>query len=147
MKHGFTIIELLLVVGITLLIAATAAPIYGNLQVSSQLDENTNQVVQSIRIARERSVSGLNNSRHGVRLESDKYILYQGSSYALRDSSYDREVVLSDALLIFSTLTNSEVNFSKGAGIPNNTGTTTLRHRLGDERQIIINIFGLIEQE
>ncbi|MBD3311548.1 MAG: hypothetical protein GF349_03560 [Candidatus Magasanikbacteria bacterium] len=146
-NSGVSIVELLVVVGITLILAATAVPIYGNLQVSAQINENSAQIVQAMRIAREKSVSGNNNSRYGVKFESDRYILYQGSSYPSRNSDYDREVVLNEALVISSTFTNDEINFSKGSGLPDQSGTTTLKHRLGDQAVIFVNQYGLVERK
>ena len=78
---GFTLVELLVVIALTLIIAAAAIPIYGNLQVSSQLNENTSQIIQALRTARERSLAGFNNEAHSVEFQSDRYILSPGSDY------------------------------------------------------------------
>jgi len=152
---GFTLIELLIVIGITLLLVAAVAPIYGNLQVSSQLNENSAQIIQSLRIARERSVSGVNNAQHGVYFEAnvspeqDKYVLYQGLSYDERIAVYDREVIL-DKSLNFSLpggVAEYEINFTKGLGVPNNTGMIILTHDVQGARQIIINNLGMVEED
>lgn len=151
---GFTLIELLIVIGIVLISVAAVAPIYGNLQVSSQLNEDSSQLIQTLRLARERSMARLNNTQHGVYFEvntpgQDKYILYQGVSYDSRNSSYDREVVL-DEVLNFSLpggVTEYEINFSKGLGVPNATGTITLTHDVSGTRFIVTNSFGMVEEE
>jgi prepilin-type N-terminal cleavage/methylation domain-containing protein len=145
-QSGFTLIELLIVIGITLLVGAAAVPIYGSLQVSTQLNENSSLVIQTVRTAREYSVARLNNAAHGVYITSTTYTLYQGSSYAARDSSYDRTTTLDSALTLSTTLTGSEVNFSKGLGVPNNTGTITLTHDVQGSSTITINSFGMVEE-
>src|SRR3989344_2929313 len=86
---GFTIIELLIVLGISIILATAAAPLYGSLQVSAQLNENSSLIIQSLRTARERSIAGYNNIQHGVFFDIntgavDSYTLYQGSSYVAR---------------------------------------------------------------
>lgn len=144
-EKGFTLIEIIIVVAILLILAAAAVPLYGNLQVSAQLNENNRQIVQTIRIARERAASGFNNSNHGVEFQSDRYILYQGNDFASRDTVYDRETVLDAALTITTTLTGDEVNFSRGSGDPNNTGTITLTHSVTGSKESIINQYGAVE--
>ncbi len=154
-KNSFTLIELLIVIGIMLLLTAVTVPIYGMLQVSSQLNENSSQAVQALRIAKERSMSRFNNSSHGVYFETnligeDKYVLYQGVSYAARESSYDREYVLDDVLKLSWSLLGvgdeGDINFSKGLGVPGKTGTIILIHDVSGARSIIINNLGAIEE-
>ena len=151
-KDAFTLVELLITIAIILIIAVAAIPIYGNLQVTSQLNESSSQIIQAIRIARERSVAGLNNSRHGVYLEintdaADKYILYQGSTYASRQTDYDLEVTLDNPLTLSTTLTGSEVNFITGSGVASSTGIITLTHDTGGTRTISINSMGAVEED
>jgi prepilin-type N-terminal cleavage/methylation domain-containing protein len=154
--RGFTLTELLIVIGITLILAMAAIPIYGSLQVQSQLNENTTQIVQALRTARERSVARLNDAPHGVYLDvvasaKDKYILYQGSSYATRNASYDREVILDDPLIIVNssfTLTSGDIdiNFSEGLGVPDNTGSFILSHEVSGSKNISVNSLGKTEE-
>ncbi len=156
MNKGLTIIELLIVVSIIIILMLVAIPIYGNLQISAQLNETSSQVIQAIRIAREQSVAGLNNKQHGVYIDisagsDDKFILYQGSSYAAREVGYDRETILDSALSLSVTdftLTGSDadINFSKGLGMANNAGTIILAHDVSGSRSITINSFGVVEE-
>jgi prepilin-type N-terminal cleavage/methylation domain-containing protein len=150
-QRGFTLIEILIVMGITLILVTAAVPIYGNLQVSAQLNENTSQIVQTARIARERSAARFHNASHGVYFEinagaRDRFILYQGDSYAGRDNTYDRAVTLDNALSLSTTLAGNEVNFSKGLGVPNSVGIITLTHDVTGSRVMSINNFGIVEE-
>ncbi len=145
-QNGFTFVEILIVLGITAILAVSAGFIYGNFQVSAQLNESSAQVIQTIRTARQRSISRVNNSRHGVKLQSDRYILYQGSSYSSRDSDYDREIILGNSMSFSTTLVNDEINFSKGLGVPDNSGNIILSHDTIGKRTIIINAFGMVEE-
>ena len=157
-EGGFTIVELLVVIGISVILAAAAAPLYGGLQVTAQLNDNTSLIVQTLRTARERSIAGFNNSRHGVYFDNNiggvsNYILYQGNSFATRQTSYDRQTVFDAALITSSTnfvLTNGtdiDVNFSKSAGVPNNIGTLRLIHNVNGGRNILLNSIGKVEEE
>ena len=141
--RGFTLIELLIVIAITLILVAATIPIYGSLQVSSQINDVSAEIIQTIRTAKTASVARYNNESHGVRIFSDRYVLYQGSSYALRDANYDREIVL-DASMTLSGL--SEINFSKGLGFPDVTGTINIVHSVTGARIISINSYGLVQE-
>ena len=83
---------------------------------------------------------------------SYKYILYQGGSYAARNPSFDREVILDKALSLSTSdlaLTggNIDINFSQSLGQPDNTGTIIVAHNSATSRLIKINSIGLIEED
>ena len=126
-------------------------PIYSNLQISSQLRKNTSQIIQVVRTARKRSVAGLNDSQHGIYFQADRYVLYQGTSYSLRNAAYDEEVILDSVLRIVRNLSGSgevdDINFSKAIGIPNKTGNITLIHGVKGSKSININNLGMIEEQ
>jgi prepilin-type N-terminal cleavage/methylation domain-containing protein len=150
-KRGFTLIELLIVISVTLVLAVASAPIYGNLQVSSQLNDSGDQIIQTLRTAHAYSMGRLNNASHGVYFEinpsaADRFILYQGTTYATRDSTYDRAATLGSNIVISTTLSGNETSFSKGIGSPSATGTITVSHEvLQSTRVIEINGHGSIE--
>jgi prepilin-type N-terminal cleavage/methylation domain-containing protein len=147
-KRGFTLVEILITVSITIILAAAAFPVYGSLQVSAQLNENSSQIIQALRTAKQRSLAGYNNSEHGVKFVANSYVLFQGSSYAVRQSTYDRSVTLDSPLGLFWSFGGGvdEINFSKGVGVPNTTGTITLVHDVSGTRTISINSLGMVEE-
>ncbi|KKU48578.1 hypothetical protein A3H10_03615 [Candidatus Uhrbacteria bacterium RIFCSPLOWO2_12_FULL_46_10] len=151
-KTGFSIIELLIVVSITLLLMAVAIPIYGNFQSSSYLNERTAEIVQTVRTAQARSLARVNNKPHGVFFDidpngPDRFILYQGPAYLGRgaeDTDFDRTVTLEDSLSLLTTLTGDDINFSRGLGEPSTTGDITLTNALGKSTVITINSLGMV---
>jgi len=144
---GFTLIELLIVVGITTILAGVSAVVYGNLQVSAQLNDISSQVTQNLRLAKEQSAAGLNNVAHGIKFDSNQYILYQGSSYLTRDSSYDRIFPLPSSLILTAVVPGQEIVFSKGVGLPSATGTLVFSHSVNGTKTIIINELGSIFEQ
>jgi prepilin-type N-terminal cleavage/methylation domain-containing protein len=146
---GFTLVELLIVIAITLIIGVASIPIYGNLQVSGQLNENSSQIIQTIRTAQSRSIARVNGAQHGIQFGNTNYTLYQGASYATRDTNLDRTVSLDTALAISTSLSggSTDINFSKGFGVPSATGTVTLSHDVGGPRTITINDVGMVEED
>jgi len=154
--RGFTLVELLVVIGISVLLAATAVPIYGNLQVSAQLDSSTTEIIQFLRTARTQSVARANALAHGVYFDinsgsPDRIVLYTGPSYAGRTATYDRLEVMDDVITFTGsgfTFTGNDidVNFSMGLGMPGNTGTLTVTHSTQGSKSVTVNSFGKIEQ-
>ncbi len=146
---GFSLIELLIVIGITTILAGVSAVVYGNLQVSAQLNDVSAQLTQSLRLAREQSLAGLNNIDHGVKIDSNQYTLYQGASYNIRESSYDRVFPLASALTLTLDLTpaGSDIIFYNGIGSPSATGTITVSHSVTGTKTIIINNLGVIQEQ
>lgn len=148
LNAGFTLVEVIVVLFITAGVLVVMTPIYGNLVLSSQLNENASQIIQVIRLARERSAARFYNGGYGVYLQPDWYVLYKGPSYALRDSAFDREIFLDNGFGLSWNLSGAaldEINFSKGLGLPGSTGIIVLSHE-GGLRRVVINEFGLIEE-
>jgi len=155
--RGFTITELLIVIAVGIILTASAIPIYGNFAAKAHLNESATQLVQTLRTAREYSVSRYNDSAWGVFIDinlmsDDGYILYQGDSYATRDVSYDREFNLDYSLFFINvdfvlTGANIDINFSKGLGKPNNIGSIVMDQGVDGSKTIIVNSLGLIEED
>lgn len=156
-QTGLTITELMVVIGIMVILLVATLPIYGRLQASVRLNESGAQLVQALRLARERSVTGYNNAHHGVYLETnsaaaDRYIIFQGNDYASRAASYDRIVELPNGLnfsFVGLTLLNgddAQINFSSGLGQPDNVGTIMLSHNSGQNYAVTINGLGLAQE-
>lgn len=147
MKKGVTLIELLISISIMVILAAAAVPIYGNLQISSQMNENKALITQTIRLARQNSISRVNDSASGVKFFSDRLVLYQGSSYDVRSVAYDRVIPFDSGLSLTTSLVSNEVNFSRESGLPDNIGEVVLAHTIGDVETITINKFGIVAGE
>ena len=149
MNKGFTLIELLIVISIFIILAAVSIPVYGNWQSAVQMDAATAGIAQAIRLAKTRGGAGFNDSAHGVyfNVVDNKYILYQGNSYAGRDADYDQEVVLENSLTLSGTLSNGEVNFSRGLGVPSATGTVIVAHSTTGEVVVVsVNGAGMVDR-
>lgn len=144
-NSGFTLIELILVIAITLILVAAASPVYGNFLVSTQLNESSIQIVQLLREARNQSISRQGDSSYGVFFASSNVTSYKGDSYAMRDVSYDYIFVLDNGVSISTTLSGNEVSYSKGLGVPTSTGTVTITHSTTGTRAVEIGSFGTVE--
>lgn len=89
-KSGFTIFELLIVMGLVAVISVIGVPVGLNFYLSYQLDAETSLFTSVLRQARNLAMINQNESDHGVYLDDEKFILFQGSSFVSRTVAQDR---------------------------------------------------------
>lgn len=118
---GFTFIEIIIAVAITVLLVILIAPWGIDFYRTRQIDNTAQEVVQALRRAQLLAMSASLDSSFGVYFASGKYSIFRGSSYALKT---DEEAF--DVLGGISFSGPQEIVFSKLAGIPNNTGNVVL---------------------
>ena len=150
-KKGFTLVELLMVLGICRVLLAISTPIYLNWQTASQINEISAEIIQTIRLAKIRSEANFNNMGHGVyfncnEVGTNSLVLYQGDSYATREQAYDRIIIISEIMSVNLNFGNNDINFSRGLGVPNVYGQITVNHKITNESvNIELNSLGIIE--
>jgi prepilin-type N-terminal cleavage/methylation domain-containing protein len=139
-KSGFTLTELVLTVGIIAVIFSVTAPIYTNIVSRNNLSIYTYSIALKARRANILSRTMYHDSSWGVKILSDKVVIFKGESYTTRDTVYDE-------VMEYSYLTPSgidEIVFSKYYSIPNTTGDITLESINGEQSTISINSEGMI---
>ncbi len=144
-NKGFTLLELLIVIGLTVSIVAVSVPMYENLHTSTKLDEGLAQIMSEIRLAREKSMAGINNEGHGVYFDpgNNKLVQFEGASYAARNTDNDRELIVDSNIIMSTTIVFNEINFERGNGVPDAVGQVELS--LNEKsRTIEINDFGIV---
>jgi prepilin-type N-terminal cleavage/methylation domain-containing protein len=120
---GFTLVELLVVIGIMGLLLAAAGPLAHAFVIQNDIQDSSSVYAQTLRRAQSLAEASRGDSGWGVIIATSSVILFKGSSYAARDSSYDEPYPFTTALIITGI---SEVDFAKFTGLPNATGTTTI---------------------
>lgn len=149
---GFTLPELLIVLAIGVALLAAAAPIYGNLHLTADLNSLTMELEQNLRLVSTRAAGGWRGVRHGLYLNispggADSYTLYQGDSYPTRDGNYDQVVNLPPTVNLSFVLPTPDISFRRGSGLANSAGTIILAHQTWGTRTISLNQVGLIARE
>jgi Tfp pilus assembly protein FimT len=140
MRVGFTLVELLIVIGIIIFLAAILLPIGFNFYQLQILNGTTDQIVWLLRQARTNALSQRNNSDCGLYFEKQQIILYQGENYQTRQIDLDEIYPLAGSVQEEGL---EEINFAKGTGLPKQTGQIILKLNQG-EKIIRINQMGLI---
>ncbi|MDD4412351.1 MAG: type II secretion system protein [Patescibacteria group bacterium] len=148
MRKAFTLTEILIVLAILSALLATGWPILAGYQRSAAVKEYTIKAVSLIRQAEFEAVAGFLNVPHGVKLFTNKMIIFAGSSYSSRNTAFDRELPLDEAVVSWSLSgsgSSSEVVFSKSRAEPSRNGTIKFTFKDGVIKNIIVSNLGLIE--
>lgn len=150
LNNGFTILELLIVIGLVIISVSIASPIYSHFYTIAQLDDDSMQLVQNLRNIREFSVSGLNDSSYGIYFNNisnpERYIIFRGLDYNSRDINYDRVVLLGKNISLTQVFPNNQISFSRGLGLPNDTGNIVLFDQIENKQKTInVNQLGVID--
>jgi len=142
---GFTLVELVITVALSALLAGVAMPIYNGFSDSIKLDEAVNTVFQELQLAQKMSASGKDRSAFGIYLdETDNSLtFYQGVNYAERNIDSERRTDLDSNIVLENKMFSDDVNFSSGRGTPNEVGEISLYFK-DEVRNITINDYGLI---
>ncbi len=137
LKKGFTLTEVIIVLAIFSLMAGAAALSLNGARNRVILDEAQATLISAFEKARSRAVTGVGTSSHGVYLEEDRIVFFEGSQY-----SGQGEVI---PFSVFIDASNSTVIFNRLSG--NSTDEEIILRRAGEERIIIINENGVIGTE
>lgn len=141
--RGFTLVEILLVIGIFAILVSLITPLGLDFYRSQQLETDSQGIIQFLRRAQLKALFQENDSQYGLFLTSSNYILFKGNSYLARDPQYDEVFNLSNVIGVSGI---NEVVFSKLEGKPNVIGNIILSTG-GDSRIININALGRINLE
>lgn len=121
--RGFTLTELLLVIGIMLIIAIFTSPIGISFYQTQLLNETSDGLTSALRSAQSFARSGKHNHSFGVRILSDSYVLFEGDSYASRVVGEDDIFHISGTVVLSGI---DEIVFSALDGKPNVVGIISI---------------------
>jgi prepilin-type N-terminal cleavage/methylation domain-containing protein len=140
-RAGFTLLELLISIAMIGALAAMSVPVYQTFQVKNDIDVARSVAAQSLRRAQTKARAMDGDETWGVHFQAGSITLFQGSSYATRDTDFD-EIYEPADIIGFSGLT--EVTFAKLTGEPSATGTLTMSSAANQSRSLTINDKGTV---
>ena len=120
-KAGFTLMELLVVIGLIVLFAAMTTPYGINFYEEVSLEENADMLAQSLKKCQSRAIAGKEDSDWGVKISPDDqecsscYVIFKGGSYDTRDENFDQVFTMTSEVSLDGV---TEVVFEKGTGVP-----------------------------
>lgn len=139
--HAFTLLELLIVIGMLGAVLALGAPTLLFFQRASALGDSAEDLVNTLRQAQGRAVASEGASQWGVKFATSaspqRFTLFKGSSYAGRVPSQDKAHTLPSAVELFRVTLlggGDEVVFSRVVGTTSQAGTLALRLKANPAR-------------
>ena len=81
LKSGFTLIELLTVIGIFSMVASAAFVTLNGTRSEAILEEAEAIIIQAFGEAQNKAATGVGNTNHGVHIEGNKIISFEGDTY------------------------------------------------------------------
>ncbi len=153
-KKGFTLVELLLVMGIIGLLLAVSSLLLLNLIPKASLTTQAEKLVAELRNQQLRAMTGQIGSAgtvqsQGAYFTADRYVLFSGTSYNVADPE-NFEIILDQPLQIESALPASQVVFLAGSGeidtYDSDRDRITIRNPSSNESVAIeFNQYGIID--
>jgi len=141
-KKGLTIIELLVVIGIIVILAAIIVSPFSTFRASKILDAGVEDVISLLNQARLNTLSSKGGFQYGVHFESSRIVSFRGATFIEPDVN-NKEITLDGALEISEITLNgggSDIVFDRLTGKTNQYGTTTLRIKNTPSKNIAITI-------
>ena len=126
--RGFTLVELLVVIGVGVIMFVVTAGAFSAFTRQSVLDREVQIVRSTVQDARSRTVLAENDLQYGVHFESNQITLFAGGAYNASDPN--NEVVPIDARVSLSDIaiatSSNDIVFKKVTGEASAHGTTTV---------------------
>ncbi len=109
---GFTLVELLVVMGIFTVLAGLGLFVSMGFYRSYSYSTQTGLLVSALQRSRSRSMNNINATLHGVHVDATTYTMFQGATYAPADPNNEASVFASGV----TSLTSADVIFTQLSG-------------------------------
>jgi len=132
MFRAFTLLELLIIIGIIAILAVLAVPLLHNFQLTSSLENSSEEIINTLRLAQNKTIASEGASSWGVYFSTStvphQYTLFKGEGYLSRDASADVVHKISGTVLIseISLGLGQEVVFNRVSGDSRQSGSVSL---------------------
>lgn len=139
---GITLIELVITIGILIILSTMAIPFFWYFQKKSDLNNNTEEIVNILRLAQNKTLASESASNYGVYFESDKFVLFKGTNYdPLSEDNNIRN--LSENLEIYEIILTGgglAIVFDRVVGTTSQFGSISLRLKTNPSKSQTIYI-------
>jgi prepilin-type N-terminal cleavage/methylation domain-containing protein len=152
-QAGFTLVELLVVMGLFAILAGMTTVSLIGPQAAAPVSASVNEIVADLKNQQLKAMMGDSGSAtaaqpHGVYIQTNQYTLFKGATYSAADA--DNIVIpAKDGVSLGANFPSSQVVFSKGSGeltsFTDGSNSISVESSIsGDVTQIIINRLGAV---
>lgn len=144
MKRGFTLVEMMVVIGIVSLLLVVGSVNIRSFQSRSQVTQAAEELASILREAQSRSMTVVNGQTHGIHFESGDgtYTLFEGTPFSQTNATNVKYSL--DASIQFSNIAltggGKDVIFDKLTGSTSHSGGVTISSKLDGSIQRTITI-------
>ena len=145
-QKGITLWEILLAIAIVGILAVLVLPGFSKIRKIQILKSTTEDIVSVIGQARSQTLASLNSSAYGVHFETNRVILFTGTSFSSGATSNQITNLISPATISSISLSNSgaDLYFNRLSGLPSATGTIMLTLPSVTSKTITISASGSV---
>ena len=140
-EAGFSLIEMLIVVGIMTMILAISVPVYETFAWRDDMDLAAQNLATTFRRAEAYARASNTDNAWGVEIQSTVITLFQGTNFAGRNTNFDETTSIPGDVTPSGT---TEIQFAKFTGLPNAAGSVTLTSNTGSTRTVAVNAKGMV---
>ncbi len=154
-KYGFSLIEVMLVMGVVAVLMGYLSLNVLNSRNSADINTSLYTFITDFKNQQTKAMVGDTEGRgipdaYGIYINSDKYTLFHGSNYVATDTA-NFTISMPGALRITTTFPSSKIVFSQGSGeiTPFSSATNQIlitNSSTGEQKTILVNKYGIITQ-
>lgn len=137
-QRGFTLVEIIVVMAIFSALAVMAAFFDSTFYRGNSFGTDYDVFVAVVQRVRAKAINNINESKHGVYIDSDKYVLFEGDDYgsavATEEISRNENIAIAGASEIVFSQLSGDSNFSGSVILSDGFRTATML--INDEGQI-----------
>lgn len=145
---GFSLAEILVVLALVFVVGRFAIMISFDTYKGASYHVDRAYLIAALQHARAEAINDLcegnactNGTSHGVSIQTDRYVIFQGTSYVTRDPSYDESIEANPSILRSGL---SEIVFAPESGDAMPTGDIVFTDQTGRSSKITIGSYGQI---
>lgn len=144
---GFLLAETVITIALIVFIATLTAPFAMKFTILRAFEEQSDTVIAMLLTARDQSLSGKNGTGFGVKFFPNKYVLFEGASYAARVPAKDETLALPGGMTVNQGIYSDEIVFTAAGGTAaggtaTGASATVEMKRGAFVRTIIFNAYG-----
>ena len=138
-KKGFTLLELLIVIGIMSALFLASWPLYHSINNTISLKNSAQEIYNALHLAQSRAINSRGNAVHGLHFNADSYVVFSGpwaAPIATRQHELHRGLTI-------TTGAGSTITFNRLTGDTSDT-TIAISQSPTLEKTIVVNEAGKI---